>query len=214
MAAMSGLRFRSRVPGAAVGGDQRGAAPHMLAVVEPEIAGHAGQQHAVGFAQGLATLVAQLQRMVASQQAARHARQIHRDAELCHGARPARRPAPRSTTAWLPITSSGRWALANAAWAARTAPSVAFGASTASIAMRDRQLAALEHLAHMAVQVEAQHPVGRRSCLCRPRRHTTGESRLRRTAGRPGTRRTPARARRSAPRRRLPRRPARGRAPS
>ncbi len=72
------------VPGAAVDGDQRRAAPDVPAVVEPEIAGHAGQQHAVGLAQRLAPLVAQLQRMLAPEQAARHARQVDRNAQLLH----------------------------------------------------------------------------------------------------------------------------------
>jgi len=59
---------------AAVGRDEFRTAPHMLAVVEPEVARHAGQQHAIGLTQGRAALVPHLQRMVAPQQAAGHAR--------------------------------------------------------------------------------------------------------------------------------------------
>ena len=55
----------ARFLGAAVRGDQRGAAPHVAPVVETEVAGHPRQHDAVGFAQRLAALVPHLQRVIA-----------------------------------------------------------------------------------------------------------------------------------------------------
>ena len=57
----------------------------MTTVVEPEITRHTRQQNAVGLAQRATPRVAHLQRMLASQQPARHARQIDGDAEPRHG---------------------------------------------------------------------------------------------------------------------------------
>jgi hypothetical protein len=59
-----GSPVEPRIPGAAVGRNQRRRAPHMASVVEAEIARHAGQQHAIGFAQRVAPRVTHLQRVV------------------------------------------------------------------------------------------------------------------------------------------------------
>ena len=53
----------------------------MVAVVQPEVAGHAGQKHEIGFLEGLASFVAHLQRVVAAKQPARHAGQVNRRAD-------------------------------------------------------------------------------------------------------------------------------------
>jgi hypothetical protein len=66
---------------AAVGRDVEGAAADVAAIVQAKVAGHAGQQHEVGLAQRVAALVAHLQGMIATQQAARHAGQIDRCAD-------------------------------------------------------------------------------------------------------------------------------------
>ncbi len=123
------LAVQARVLAAAVGGDQRRRAAHVLAVVEPEVAGHAGEQHAVRLAQRVAARVAHLQGMVAAEQAARHARQIHRHAEARDrgGDRGA---SAASTTVWLPSTISGCFARASAAAARATAASAATGGAT------------------------------------------------------------------------------------
>ena len=165
MAGDVGPAVQPRVLGAAVGGDQRGAAPHMLAVVEPEVAGHAGQQHAVGLAQRVAALVAHLQRVVAAQQAARHARQIDRHAQRCHGGGQrvgfvglAPPPGCRSTI-------SGRSALCSAAGARRSAPSSARGAATARGCGGGVLSLPSNMRSRMPVQVPAQRAVGQGCAL-------------------------------------------------
>jgi hypothetical protein len=42
-----------QVAPAAVGGDEAGVAPDVVAVVEPEVGGHTGEQHEIGLSQGL-----------------------------------------------------------------------------------------------------------------------------------------------------------------
>ena len=74
-----------QILGAAVRGDERCPAPDLAAVVEAEVAGHAGQHHEVRLAQGLLAPVAELERAGGSQQAARHAREIDRQAERVDG---------------------------------------------------------------------------------------------------------------------------------
>ena len=76
-----GAAIEPRLARAAVGGDQRRRAADMAAVIEAEVAGRAGEQHAIGFAQRLAALVQPLQRMIAAEQAARHAGEKDRRAE-------------------------------------------------------------------------------------------------------------------------------------
>ena len=73
---------QAQVAPAAVGRDIARAAPDVPAIVEPEVARHAGQQHHVGLAQRLAALVAQLQRVAGAQQAAGHARKVYGRADL------------------------------------------------------------------------------------------------------------------------------------
>ena len=63
---------QARILRAAVGGNQRGRAPHVAAVIETEVARHAGKQDAVGFAQRVAARMAHLQRVLRPEQAARH----------------------------------------------------------------------------------------------------------------------------------------------
>ena len=58
----------------------------MASVVQAEIARHACQDHAVGFFQGFAALVPELQRVLAPKQAPRHARQVDGDAKPRNGA--------------------------------------------------------------------------------------------------------------------------------
>ena len=67
---------------AAIGGDQRGRAAHMVAVVQAEIAGHPGQDHAIGLLQGLAALMPELKRMGWAQQPPRHSGEIDGQAKL------------------------------------------------------------------------------------------------------------------------------------
>ena len=53
----------------------------MVAVVEPEVGGHAGEQHEVGLTQALAPAVPGQQRVVGAEQAARHAGEVDRGAD-------------------------------------------------------------------------------------------------------------------------------------
>jgi hypothetical protein len=86
-----GPAIQPRVLRAAIGRDQRCRSPHVAPVVEAEITRHSREQHAVGFAQRVATRMPHLQRMRRAQQPARHTGQVYRDAETGHGAGDGRR---------------------------------------------------------------------------------------------------------------------------
>ena len=77
-----GFAVLGQVLGAAVGRDVERAAADVVAVVQAEIGRHAGQQHQVGLLERLAAFVTQLQRVVTAQQAACHAGEIDRRADL------------------------------------------------------------------------------------------------------------------------------------
>ena len=71
---------------AAISGDQRGRAAHMVAVIQAEIGWHPSQDHAIGLLQGLAALVPELKRVLGAKKPPRHAREVDGNAEPADGA--------------------------------------------------------------------------------------------------------------------------------
>src|SRR6516225_9026337 len=67
---------------AAIRGDKRCRSAYLAAVIEPEIARNSCEDYAIRLAKCLATGMVHLQRVFMAEQPARHARQIHGDAEL------------------------------------------------------------------------------------------------------------------------------------
>ncbi len=159
-----GPPVHARFLGAAVRGDERGAAPHVTPVVETEVAGHAREHDAVGLAQRRPALVPHLQRVIAPEQAAGHARQIHRNAQLrdrCGDARRLRRNRERlaadDNQRPLGPRQGGRCGLHAGSGGRRRR----HGAHC----RRRRVGAASEHFFHMPREIEAQQPVRDRRAL-------------------------------------------------
>ena len=72
---------------AAIGRDEQGTAADVAAVVQPEVAGHAGENHQIGVSERLAPTMAVKRRMVRTEQSARHPGQPRRYAQRPHGLR-------------------------------------------------------------------------------------------------------------------------------
>ena len=169
-----GPAVQPRVLGAAVGGDQRGAAAHVLAVVEPEVAGHAGQQHAVGLAQRLAALVAHLQRVVAARAGRAPCPTGTPGCRALARPRPARRPRRRAPPPGCRSPSA-----AARPWPARRArPAAALSAARGSVhcARRCGVVSWLPANMRCAWRFRYQRSArsGKRSALAARRRRTTG----------------------------------------
>lgn len=67
-----GSAVHARFAPAAVRRDQSGVGTHVSAVVQPEVARHAGEDHAIGLTQRLTALMTQLQGMLAPEETAPH----------------------------------------------------------------------------------------------------------------------------------------------